>query len=146
MRGKYIKTDKGYVVGVINPDNTYSIFEGDVLPDRFQEITEGGERLLAELEDYIRERERKRHSFLYKTRKDLVAELHKKIKNPTPMHYAMAISFYMLKLSAFFNERPDLLFEFPLYLEYIQKHGLDREEYTVEEFLSSVEDILETLV
>lgn len=144
MQGKYASIDgSSYIICYIKENRTIGFQEVQKIPENFQEIDD--KYLERELEEYVANKKRQKFPFLFYTRKDIVTMVREKIENPTQIHYAMAVTFLLLKIATLFQENPELIFDIPLYEEYVTKHGLDKREYTIEDFLGSVEDVLEII-
>lgn len=92
-----------------------------------------------ELEKYSKEDSQP--DFLNITSSELVLKIKEQVMtdNPTELQLKITFSMTLIKIASFLQENPHLVFEFPLYLEYIKKHNLSKSEFSVEDFL---EDIL----
>lgn len=140
LHGKIARFGDKYIVCYIDKNNALSFLESPSVPENFMEIN--NPHIERELEEYILNKKRQQYPFLFYTRKDLVRMVNEKIENPTKIHYAAAITFLMLKIASLFQENPELVFDIPLYEEYIQTHNLNRDEFGVEDFIGSLEDVI----
>jgi len=59
-------------------------------------------------------------------------------EEPTSLQIQLSTGLIMLQIASFFSENPTLIFDFPLYEQYLSKHGLSKETYEVFDFITEI--------
>lgn len=130
-----------------NGSKNVNLWLNEVNENNFEPLKRESTKGLVEVYNEIFQEEFEKHSLKLETNDILnitVQDILNKLKETKEdgelkeLDKQIAFSMALIKISAYLEDNPEQITEFPLYLSYIKKHKLTVDEYPVEDFVLDI--------